>query len=109
MRDPNNTILKLQQLKQLGIRVAIDDFGVGYSSLQYLGNFPADEIKLDQSFINPITPQKTTIINAVMSIAREYKINVVAEGIETEEQLEFLTELECNSGQGYLLGKPQKM
>jgi diguanylate cyclase (GGDEF)-like protein/PAS domain S-box-containing protein len=109
MRDPNNTILKLQQLKQLGIRVAIDDFGVGYSSLQYLGNFPADEIKLDQSFINPITPQKTTIINAVMSIARDYKINVVAEGIETEEQLEFLTELDCNCGQGYLLGKPQKM
>jgi diguanylate cyclase len=109
MKDPHNTVKKLHQLKELGIKVSIDDFGVGYSSLQYLGNFPADEIKLDQSFINPITSQKTTIINAVLSIARDYKINVVAEGIETEEQMSFLTSLGCKYGQGYILGKPQKL
>jgi diguanylate cyclase len=109
MNDPNNTIIKLNQLKELGIKVAIDDFGVGYSSLQYLGSFPADEIKLDQSFINPITPQKITIIKAVVSIANDYKIVVVAEGIETEEQLKFLQSLGCKVGQGYLLGRPQKI
>jgi diguanylate cyclase (GGDEF)-like protein len=109
MKDPNNTITKLNQLKALGIKVAIDDFGVGYSSLQYLGNFPADEIKLDQSFINPITAQKTTIIKAVFSIANDYKIDVIAEGIETEEQLKFLESLGCKYGQGYILGRPKKM
>jgi diguanylate cyclase len=109
MNDPNNTIMKLNQLKKLGIKVAIDDFGVGYSSLQYLGSFPADEIKLDQSFINPITPQKTTIIKAVFSIANDYQIEVVAEGIETEEQLTFLQGVGCKYGQGFLLGRPQKM
>jgi diguanylate cyclase len=109
MKDPNNTIIKLNQLKELGIKVSIDDFGAGYSSLQYLGNFPADEIKLDLSFINPITPQKTTIINAVLAIALDYKIEVIAEGIETAEQLTFLTDLGCKYGQGYFLGKPQKM
>ncbi|WP_442596260.1 EAL domain-containing protein [Neobacillus sp. D3-1R] len=109
MKDPGNTIVKLHQLKKLGIKVSIDDFGSGYSSLQYLGNFPADEVKLDLSFINPITPQKTTIINAVLSIANDYKIEVVAEGIESEEQLQFLAKLGCKYGQGYLLGKPIKM
>ncbi|HLO12121.1 MAG TPA: GGDEF domain-containing phosphodiesterase, partial [Pseudoneobacillus sp.] len=109
MKDPNNTIIKLNELKEIGIRVAIDDFGVGYSSLQYVGNFPADEIKLDQSFINPITTQKTTIINAVFSIANDYKIDVVAEGIETDEQLNFLKGLGCKYGQGYILGRPIKM
>jgi diguanylate cyclase len=109
MNDPNNTIMKLNQLKKLGIKVAIDDFGVGYSSLQYLGSFPADEIKLDQSFINPITPQKTTIIKAVFSIANDYQIEVVAEGIETEEQLTFLQGVGCKYGQGFLLGRPHKM
>ncbi|HYK74841.1 MAG TPA: EAL domain-containing protein [Pseudoneobacillus sp.] len=109
MKDPGNTIVKLNQLKKIGIKVSIDDFGSGYSSLQYLGNFPADEVKLDLSFINPITPQKTTIINAVLSIANDYKIEVVAEGIETEEQLEFLSRLGCKYGQGYFLGKPKKI
>lgn len=109
MKDPNNTVMKLNQLKEMGIKVAIDDFGVGYSSLQYLGNFPADEIKLDQSFINPITTQKTTIINAVFSIAHDYKVDVVAEGIETVEQVNFLRNLGCKYGQGYFLGKPEKM
>lgn len=109
MTDPSNTIVKLHQLKELGIKVSIDDFGSGYSSLQYLGNFPADEVKLDLSFINPITPQKTTIINAVLSIANDYKIEVVAEGIETEEQMNFLLSLGCKYGQGYFLGKPKKM
>jgi EAL domain-containing protein (putative c-di-GMP-specific phosphodiesterase class I) len=109
MKDIDITIDKLNQLKKMGIKVAIDDFGVGYSSLQYLGSFPADEIKLDRSFINPLTVQKLSIINAVFSIAQDLQIDVVVEGIETAEQLEKLKILGCKFGQGYLLGKPQEM
>jgi EAL domain-containing protein (putative c-di-GMP-specific phosphodiesterase class I) len=109
MKDFSMTVEKLGRLKEMGIKVAIDDFGVGYSSLQYLGNFPADELKLDQSFINPITVQKLSIINAVFSIAKDLHIDVVVEGIETTEQLEKLRILGCKFGQGYLLGKPEVM
>ncbi|WP_031429709.1 EAL domain-containing protein [Methylomicrobium agile] len=98
----------LNVLKRKGIRLSLDDFGTGYSSLSYLKQFPLDTLKIDKSFINDIStdPNDRAIVAAITVMAQQLKLEVVAEGVETEAQLEFLRELRCHSVQGYYFSKP---
>jgi diguanylate cyclase (GGDEF)-like protein/PAS domain S-box-containing protein len=98
----------LRRLKLLGVRIAMDDFGTGYSSLSYLQSFPFDKIKIDQTFISNLehNPQSATIVRAVIGLGRGLDLPVVAEGVETREQLAFLTLEACDEVQGYLIGRP---
>lgn len=99
----------LRELKNIGVELSIDDFGTGYSSLSQLKNFPIDRLKIDQSFISNVTTSKedAAITEAVIAMSDSMKIKVLAEGVETPEQLEFLRQHGCNEIQGYLIGKPQ--
>jgi EAL domain-containing protein (putative c-di-GMP-specific phosphodiesterase class I) len=99
----------LRRLKALGVRIAMDDFGTGYSSLSYLQSFPFDKIKIDQAFIANVTDneQSATIVRAVIALGRGLALPVMAEGVETEEQLRFLAEESCDEVQGYLIGRPK--
>jgi diguanylate cyclase (GGDEF)-like protein/PAS domain S-box-containing protein len=103
-----DTHLQLDQLKRLGLTLAMDDFGTGYSSLSYLKKFPIDIIKIDRSFIHEIPDNQDDmeITSAVIAMAHNLKLKVVAEGIETAEQLSFLRRHRCDVGQGYLFDKP---
>jgi EAL domain-containing protein (putative c-di-GMP-specific phosphodiesterase class I) len=109
MQNAETTIPALQTLKALGIGIAIDDFGTGYSSLSYLRRLPIDTIKIDQAFVRDLTtdPDDAAIATAVIAMAHTLKLKVVAEGVETEEQLAFLRAQGCDYAQGYLLGRPQ--
>ncbi len=102
------TIYKLSSLKELGLQIAIDDFGTGYSSLGYLQQFPFDNLKLDQCFVRNIDHNTTNqaITKAVISMAHQLQLKVVAEGVETFTELEFLREEECDEIQGYLFSRP---
>jgi EAL domain-containing protein (putative c-di-GMP-specific phosphodiesterase class I) len=108
MKHAKSTETILKALKSAGLRLAIDDFGTGYSSLSYLGKFPIDTIKIDQSFIRQITaaPEETTIVTAVISMGRSLHLRVVAEGLETREELAFLQAHECDEAQGYYFSRP---
>jgi diguanylate cyclase (GGDEF)-like protein/PAS domain S-box-containing protein len=108
MHDVGITIEKLQQLKKIGVGVAIDDFGTGYSSLSYLKRFPIDIVKVDRSFIQHCIndAQDAAIIKAIISMAHSLNLKVVAEGVETEEQKQFLAKLNCDAIQGYLISPP---
>jgi diguanylate cyclase (GGDEF)-like protein/PAS domain S-box-containing protein len=99
----------LRRLKALGVKIAMDDFGTGYSSLSYLQSFPFDKIKIDQSFIAGLgkSPQSSAIIRAVLGLARGLSVPVLAEGVETKEQLAFLQQEACEEIQGFLIGRPQ--
>ncbi|WP_313103956.1 EAL domain-containing protein [Brevundimonas sp.] len=108
--DMERTTHVLRQLKALGVTIAMDDFGTGYSSLSTLRAFPFDKIKLDRSFMTELdgaAPQSRAIIRAVLTIGESLSIPVLAEGVETPEQLAFLRDQGCNEVQGYLLGRPQ--
>jgi len=96
------------ELANLGVSLAIDDFGTGYSSLSYLKNFPVTALKIDRSFIAGITadPDDAAITNAIIALARAMELDVVAEGVETEAQAEFLKDHGCHKIQGYLVGRP---
>jgi len=98
----------LEQLRALGVELSIDDFGTGYSSLSYLQRFPVSTLKIDRSFISRLTEGDGTaqIVRTIMSLAQNLGMNVVAEGVETEQQREHLKELECEFGQGYFFSKP---
>ncbi|WP_010648071.1 putative bifunctional diguanylate cyclase/phosphodiesterase [Oceanobacillus massiliensis] len=98
----------LEQLKALGICISIDDFGTGYSSLKYLKDFPIDYIKIDKSFISEITEDQndTIIVKAIISLAHSLQMKVIAEGVETKEQLDFLKQHKCDITQGYFYSKP---
>ncbi|WP_182480623.1 EAL domain-containing protein [Peribacillus asahii] len=106
--DIESTILMLQHLKKIGVRISIDDFGTGFSSLSYLKYFPVDTLKIDQSFVRKLhnNPNDETIIKAIISMAHNLNLKVVAEGIETKEQLVFLQHHLCDEGQGFFLSKP---
>jgi EAL domain-containing protein (putative c-di-GMP-specific phosphodiesterase class I) len=98
----------LKAIRALGIKVAIDDFGTGFSSLSYLRQLPIDQIKLDRSFIQHLPEHKSdaAIVIAIIQMAKTLNLEVVAEGVETEEQAKFLTESKCSYLQGYYFAKP---
>jgi EAL domain-containing protein (putative c-di-GMP-specific phosphodiesterase class I) len=106
--NPDLTIEYLKQWKELGVRIAMDDFGTGYSSLSYLSRLPVDRLKLDQSLIHRMAQDAKTaaITRSIVSLGAELGIDVIAEGVETEQQLQMLTDLDCPRVQGYLLGRP---
>ena len=108
MKRAGSTAAILNALRASGIRVAIDDFGTGYSSLSYLRKFPVDAVKIDQSFIRRIstTGDDTTIVKAVIGMARGLKLRVVAEGVETAEEVAFLRAYRCDEAQGYFFSRP---
>jgi diguanylate cyclase (GGDEF)-like protein/PAS domain S-box-containing protein len=107
MGDPSAAVEMLQQIKSLGISLAIDDFGTGYSSLSYLHRFPLDTLKIDRSFISSIgNGQETEIARTILPMASNLHLDVIAEGVETIEQLLLLKKLECKYGQGYYFSKP---
>ena len=107
MKDPDKAIERLLELKMMGIKVAIDDFGTGYSSLNYLKRFPIDTLKIDRSFVSDLCkdPHDTAIVRAIITLGHALDLTVIAEGVETREQLESLTELECDVVQGFLFSK----
>ena len=108
MREVNEAMLILDGLKRLGLSIAIDDFGTGYSSLNYLKQFPIDVLKIDRSFVDglPSGEQDAQIARAIIAMAHSLNLSVIAEGVETHEQLEFLREHGCDEVQGYLFGRP---
>jgi len=108
MQHVETSLETLNTLKQIGINMAIDDFGTGYSSLSYLKQFPIDRLKIDRSFIADIAsdPNDAAIVVAIISMANCMGLKVIAEGVETEEQLRFLKMHGCNAAQGFLLGRP---
>jgi EAL domain-containing protein (putative c-di-GMP-specific phosphodiesterase class I) len=108
MEDIQGNIVKLKMLRDMGINIAIDDFGTGYSSLGYLARLPVNTLKIDRSFINTMTlePDSLTIVSTIISLAHSLKMNVIAEGVETEEQSRLLQLLKCDEMQGYLFSKP---
>jgi diguanylate cyclase (GGDEF)-like protein/PAS domain S-box-containing protein len=108
MRDAEASATTLRALKELGVQLAIDDFGTGYSSLSYLTQFPIDTLKIDRSFVNDIQSVKHNgiIASAVIGMANNLRVSVVAEGIENNVQLAFLKEKDCEEGQGFLFSRP---
>jgi diguanylate cyclase len=108
-QHPESTAFVLQGLKQLGVQVAIDDFGTGYSSLSYLRRFPVSVLKIDQSFVREINadpPVGSSIVSAVINMGNSLGHRVIAEGVETGEQLAFLQGQRCAEGQGYYFSRP---
>jgi diguanylate cyclase (GGDEF)-like protein/PAS domain S-box-containing protein len=107
--DVSDATSILHQLKGLGVRIAMDDFGTGYSSLSYLQSFPFDKIKIDRSFVSNLesSPQSKTIVRSIIGLGMGLGMPVIAEGVETKEQLAFLTKEGCLESQGYLIGRPQ--
>jgi EAL domain-containing protein (putative c-di-GMP-specific phosphodiesterase class I) len=109
MANIANAIETLKQLRELGISIAIDDFGTGYSSFSYIKNLPVDTLKIDRSFITGIADQNSgdrIIVEAILAMAGKLKLKVIAEGIETAEQLTFLESIYCEFAQGYLFAHP---
>jgi diguanylate cyclase (GGDEF)-like protein len=109
LEDSESTLAVITELRDLGVRLAVDDFGTGNSALSYLKRFPIDTLKIDRSFINGLGHQRedTAIVHAVIAFAKALGVRVTAEGIETAEQLSHLKELACDRGQGYYFTKPQ--
>jgi diguanylate cyclase (GGDEF)-like protein/PAS domain S-box-containing protein len=108
MQDAERSIKNLTELRNMGIHIAIDDFGTGYSSLNYLKKFPITSLKIDKSFVQELTSNvnDNAIINAIISLAHSLNLDVIAEGVETVEHIQFLQERNCHKMQGYYFGKP---
>ena len=108
MQNAENTIHALRELKSLGVSIAMDDFGTGYSSLNYLKRFPIDTLKLDKMFVQDVAsdPSDAAIVSAVITMAHSLRLKVVAEGVETQAQLEFLRAERCDVIQGYFFSQP---
>jgi diguanylate cyclase (GGDEF)-like protein len=108
MRDADASLRILQQLRDMGVNISIDDFGTGYSSLLYLKRLPASELKIDRGFIRDLArdTEDAAIVSAIVALGQTLNLKIVAEGVETAAQQEFLTRLGCDSLQGFLLGRP---
>jgi diguanylate cyclase (GGDEF)-like protein len=108
MENAESAVALLSNIRKLGVKIAIDDFGTGYSSLSYLKRLPIDILKLDRSFVNGATsdPDDAALVMAIITLAHNLRLHVIAEGVESEEHLRFLRLLRCDGGQGYLFGRP---
>ncbi|HWR04230.1 MAG TPA: EAL domain-containing protein [Humidesulfovibrio sp.] len=107
MQNPESVVHKLRGLREMGVKVSIDDFGTGYSSLSYLRRFPINTLKVDRSFVSDLDAfENLIIVRTIVSLAHNLGFDVVAEGIETERQRDFLAELNCEYGQGFLFSRP---
>jgi EAL domain-containing protein (putative c-di-GMP-specific phosphodiesterase class I) len=112
MHDQQAHRAQLEQVHALGVQVSIDDFGTGYSSLAYLQQFPVDCLKIDQSFVRTLDAEPaaaadpTALVQTIVTLARNFRLRVIAEGIETPRQRDFLRQIGCDEGQGYLFGRP---
>jgi EAL domain-containing protein (putative c-di-GMP-specific phosphodiesterase class I) len=108
MKDPSKTRDILRRLKERGISISIDDFGTGYSSLNQLKHFAFVKLKIDKAFIRDVdrNPEDAGIVLTIIAMARTLKLRVIAEGIETQEQLRYLQRNGCDEGQGYFFSKP---
>ena len=108
MEDSEHNNVILQELKAKGIHISMDDFGTGYSSLSYLKRLNVDTLKIDRSFVNDLLtdPEDAVIAEAIIALGHSLRLNIVAEGVETEEQFDFLDNLKCNQAQGFLFSKP---
>jgi diguanylate cyclase (GGDEF)-like protein/PAS domain S-box-containing protein len=108
MKSTEVTVATLRELGALGIKISVDDFGTGYSSLSYLKRFPVSTLKIDRTFVRDLTTDQDdqAIVNAIITLAHSLKLKVVAEGVETKEQLEFLQSLHCDQVQGYFFSQP---
>jgi EAL domain-containing protein (putative c-di-GMP-specific phosphodiesterase class I) len=109
MRDAESAVSALGALRALGLHLAVDDFGSGYSSLRYLERLPVEALKIDRSFIEGlgVRNDSTAIVNAIVGLARALHLSTVAEGIETTEQYQRIRAMGCEQGQGYLFGPPR--
>jgi EAL domain-containing protein (putative c-di-GMP-specific phosphodiesterase class I) len=109
MQGMNRAVAILSEIRRLGVQIAIDDFGTGYSSLTYLKRLPINSIKIDRSFIRDITtdPDDAAITNTIILMGRNLGLRVIAEGVETKEQLEFLRAHDCDEIQGFLISEPR--
>ncbi len=108
MQNPERAEANLKQMKEMGVSISIDDFGTGYSSLAYLKRFPIDTLKIDKSFVRDITFDKgdATLVQTVIAMAEALQLRVIAEGIETQEQHDYLARFGCDEGQGYMYARP---
>ncbi|CAG0984920.1 partial Phytochrome-like protein cph2, partial [Anaerolineae bacterium] len=108
MHDPQGAIEVMNKLHDRGVRMSIDDFGTGYSSLSYLKKFKVYKLKIDQSFVRDIStdPEDKAIVSAIIHMARSLGLQTIAEGVETESQLGYLRDQQCDEAQGYLFSKP---
>jgi len=109
MRNPDAALRTMHRITELGVRLSIDDFGTGYSSLSYLKRFPVEKLKIDRSFVRDIhtDADDATIVGAIAALAKKLDLSIVAEGVETTEQLAFLVSLGCDECQGYLFSRPR--
>src|SRR3989338_6561066 len=108
MQNADTTVEILRQLSDMGVTLSIDDFGTGYSSLNYLKRFPIHRLKIDRSFVHDLVtdPDDAAIVKAIISMAHSLKLDVVAESVETQEQLEFLRQNGCDKMQGFIFSRP---
>jgi EAL domain-containing protein (putative c-di-GMP-specific phosphodiesterase class I) len=106
--DPEETRIRLEEIRELGVRVALDDFGSGYSSLSYLQHFPIDKLKIDGSFVAPLGKSENSgfIMQAIVALGRALNLSVLVEGVETEEQRVLLRLAGCDEMQGFLFARP---
>ncbi|MEH6354438.1 MAG: EAL domain-containing protein [Marinobacter sp.] len=111
MDNPERVTEMMNRLRSMGVRFSLDDFGTGYSSMSYLNQLPLDQIKIDQSFIHEVTTSlaSSAIVESIIGLAKGLNLEVIAEGVETEEQKNWLTDHGCRNFQGYLFGRPEEI